>query len=73
MNSLSFIQPEPSAFAQLVDSLRGKSEGELKMLYLRFFQKELEDEWEQITAPADFRNASDEDIVAAISKNRYQK
>lgn len=73
MNSLSFIQPEPSAFAQLVDSLRGKSEAELKMLYLRFFQKDLEEEWEQITAPVDFSNASDEDIVTAISRNRYQK
>jgi hypothetical protein len=31
------IQPTPSAFAQLVDKLRNKSEEELNMLYLKFF------------------------------------
>ncbi len=38
-------QTAPSAFAQLVNKLRDKSEEELKMLYLKFFAYELNEEW----------------------------
>ena len=68
------IQPQmPSTFAQLVDDLRNKSEEELKMLYLRFFAPDLSNEWEKNTATTDFRNSTEDDIVKAIQKNRYQK
>jgi hypothetical protein len=62
----------PSAFAQMVDKLRDKSEEELKMLYVRFFSDELIDEWKNITGDADFKNISEDEIVKAIQKNRYK-
>ena len=70
MNTLNFIPNEPSVFAQLVDALRTKSEAELKVLYTRLFQKELTDEWAEITKGANFENVSEEDIIEAIRKNR---
>lgn len=72
MNNTKLINPHISLFAQMVDKLRNKSEEELKMLYLRFFQKEMENEWEVITRETSFENASDDDIVKAIQKNRYR-
>jgi hypothetical protein len=56
----------------MVDQLRTKSEAELKLLYTRFFQKDLKEEWKSLTKDADFRNASEADIVKAIQKNRYR-
>ncbi len=63
----------PSAFAQMVDKLRNKSEAELKMLYLKFFSNDLREEWQDITKEADFSNATEEDIITAIQQNRYGK
>jgi len=60
-----------STFAQIVDKLRNKSEEELKLLNLKFFSNELNDEWETITRESDFKSATEEDIVKAIQKNRY--
>ena len=70
MNSTNFIQ-QPSAFAQLVDQLRNKSEAELKMLYLHFFKNELQNEWNTITKNTDLKKASEQDIIHVIQKNRY--
>ena len=68
------LQPQqPSMFAQMVDGLRNKSEEELKLLYLRFFASDLANEWKTITALADFNDATDDDIVKAIQKNRYKQ
>lgn len=67
------ITPQPSTFADMVDRLRFKSEAELKMLYSKFFSEELIEEWKDITKDADFKDASDEDIIKAIQKNRYNK
>jgi N6-adenosine-specific RNA methylase IME4 len=64
-------QPAPSVFSQMVDRLKDKSEEELKLLYLKFFGNDLNDEWKEITNAADFNNATEEDIVEAIQKNRY--
>lgn len=61
----------PSAFAQMVDKLRNKSEAEIKILYLKFFGNELKEEWQNITKEADFSNATAKDIIKAIQKNRY--
>ncbi len=63
---------QPSAFAQIVDELRQKPEAELRLLYLRFFASDLKEEWKSITAETDFANASEEDIIKAIQKNRYK-
>ena len=62
----------PSVFAQIVDKLRGKSEEELKLLYMKLFSSDLKKEWQEITAEGNFENVSDEDIVKAIQKNRYR-
>ena len=62
---------QPYLFAQMVDKLRNKSEEELKILYLKFFASDLKEEWQSITTTADFGNATEEDIVKAIRKNRY--
>lgn len=72
MNSIKTIEPAPSLFAQMVDELRNKSEAELKMLYVRFFQEELKEEWKTITQNINFKNSSEEDIVKAIQQNRYR-
>ncbi len=72
MNSLKFNKFPPSAFAQMVDKLRDKSEAELKMLYLRFFQKGLQTEWKNITREGNLNKASQRNIIKAIQKNRYR-
>ena len=66
-------QQQPSVFAQMVDSLRNKSEEELQLLYSRFFATGLKEKWKAITAPADFKDATEEDITKAIRQNRYQQ
>jgi neutral trehalase len=72
MSSLNLSGSQPSFFAQMVDQLRNKSEAELKLLYTRFFHKELKDEWKSITKKVDFKKASENDIIKAIQKSRYQ-
>lgn len=67
------VQPAPSLFAQMVDKLRNKSEGELKMLYLKFFSADLKAEWNEITDTATFNNVTEEDIIKAIQQKRYNK
>jgi hypothetical protein len=69
---LNLSGSQPSFFAQLVDQLRNKSEAELKMLYTRLFKKDMKEEWKVITKNADFKKASEEDIIKAIQKNRYK-
>jgi len=63
---------QPSVFAQVVDKLRNKSEAELKMLYMQLSADELVDEWKNTTESADFKNATEEDIITAIQQNRYR-
>ncbi len=58
-----------STFEQIADKLRNKSEEELKLLNLKFFSKELSNEWETIIRDADFTTATEEDIVKAIKRN----
>jgi hypothetical protein len=69
---MDILQQQPSAFAQMIDKLRNKSEDELKMLYVQFFSNELNEEWKRITSEADFSNASEEDIINAIQRSRYR-
>ncbi len=66
-------QPSPSLFAQMVDKLRSKSEAELKMLYLKIFATEVKNEWQEVTDEADFKNATEEDIIKAIQQKRHIK
>ena len=74
MNSMKALEPQQlSTFAQMVDLLRTKSEEELKLLYLRLFSADLNGEWKEITSEANFKNATEEDIIKAIQKNRYRQ
>lgn len=53
------IQPSSnSTFDQMIDKLRGKSEEELKLLYLKFFSDDLIQEWKEITSTSKFEDAS---------------
>ncbi len=54
----------------MIDKLRGKSEEELKLLYLNFFSDDLNQEWKEITSTSNFEDASDEQIIRAIQKQR---
>lgn len=72
MNDLKFNQWQPSAFAQIVDKLRSKSEAELKILYVRFFKKELQNQWKAITKEGNLKKISEADLIKAIQKNRYR-
>lgn len=64
---------QPSTFADMVDRLRYKSEEELKRLYTLFFSKELKEEWKDISQKGDFKDATEEDIIKAIQKKRYNR
>jgi len=71
MDNTNLIQ-QPSAFAQMVDKLRDKSEAEIKLLYLRFFKNDLKNEWKEITKGSNLKKTSEEEIIKAIQKNRYR-
>jgi hypothetical protein len=55
----------------IVEKLKGKSEEELKLLYIRLFADEIEKEWEEVTSGTPINSVSDEDIVEAVMKGRY--
>ena len=63
---------QTSAFAEMVDKLRYKSEEELKHLYMMFLRKELEAEWADITKDNDMNEVSEDMIISAIVSNRYK-
>lgn len=63
---------QTSAFAEMVDRLRFRSEEELKHLYLLFFEMELEAEWVDITQNAKMDDVSENIIIATIVANRYK-
>ena len=47
-------QPKNVLYKQIVNSLKTKSEEELKLLYLNFFAEDLQKEWKTITQKANF-------------------
>ena len=62
-----------STFAKIVDKLRVMNDDELNNAYLKLFKEDLEEEWDVITKDLTFGDATDDDIVSAIQKNRYNK
>ena len=54
-----------------MDKHKDKSEEELKLLYIKLFSKELAEEWSSVTETSNFKNVSEEDIIKAIMKKRY--
>jgi hypothetical protein len=55
MNSVKDVETQPPLFAQMVEKMRNKSDAELKMLYLHFFQNDIRDEWKKIAKDANFK------------------
>lgn len=68
---MELTQEPVSAFAQIVDKLRTKTDTELKMLYMQFIKVDFIAEWQKIASEADFSQVTDEEIVAAIESKRY--
>lgn len=69
---MELAQEPISAFAQMVDKLRTKSDAELKLLYMQFFKDDFINEWKQLTNEADFSHVTDEEIIKAIEAKRYK-
>jgi hypothetical protein len=69
---MDLAQEPASAFAQMVDKLRTKTDAELKLLYMQFFKDDFIKDWEKITNEADFSHVTDEEIIKAIEDKRYK-
>lgn len=55
----------------IVEKLKGKSEEELKLLYIRLFADEIAREIQEITENTPFSKVSDEEIIDAVMQHRY--
>jgi hypothetical protein len=62
-----------SIFAQIVDGLRGKSEEELRLLYIKFFRDDLVKKWEDLTSEMSFGEVTEEDVIKAMQKKNTPK
>lgn len=62
---------QPSAFAQMADKLRDKTDEEIKLLYNNFFATELNNGWQNLTATADFGTAKENGNIEDIQEKRY--
>lgn len=55
----------------IVEKLKGKSEEELKLLYIRLFADDIAKEIQNITANTALAKLKDEEILDAFMTNRY--
>jgi len=69
---MELAQEPVSAFAQMVDKLRTKSDAELKLLYMQFFKDDFINEWEKVAGEADFSHVTDDEIIKTIEDKRYK-
>ena len=63
-------QPRNILYKQIVNSLKTKSEEELKLLYINLFADDLQREWESITQKANFGSITEKELISAISKTK---
>ena len=63
-------QPRNVLYKEIVNSLKTKSEEEIKLLYLDFFAEDLQKEWATITKKANFGNLTEKELIAIISKTK---
>jgi hypothetical protein len=56
-----------------VDGLRGKSEEDLKLIYMKFFRDDLIKRWEDLTADMNFGDITDEEILTAMTDRRRER
>ena len=64
-------QPRNILYKQIVNSLKTKSEEELKLLYINLFADDLQREWESITQKANFGSITEKELLAAMQKQQY--
>lgn len=55
----------------IVEKLKGKSEEELKLLYIRLFADDIAKEIEEITSNSRLSKIKDAELDEAFMKNRY--
>lgn len=55
----------------IVEKLKGKSEEELKLIYIRLFADDIAKEWAEVTSGTALNNVSDDEIIEAVMKSRY--
>lgn len=65
-------QPKNVLYKQIVNSLKTKSEEELKLLYLNFFAEDLQKEWKTITQKANFGSITEKELISTISKTKHR-
>ena len=65
-------QPRNVLYKQIVNSLKTKSEEELKLLYINLFADELQKEWETITQKANFGSITEKELISTISKTKHR-
>ena len=58
-------QPKNILYKQIVNSLKTKSEEELKLLYINLFADDLQKEWETITQKANFGSITEKELISA--------
>jgi hypothetical protein len=62
-------EPRNVLYKQIVNSLKTKSEEELKLLYLNFFAEDLQKEWATITEKANFGSITEKELIQLMKKN----
>ncbi len=65
-------EPRNILYKQIVNSLKTKSEEELKLLYINLFGDELQKEWETITQKANFGSITEKELISMISKTKHK-
>ena len=65
-------EPRNILYKQIVNSLKTKSEDELKLLYINLFADELQKEWETITQKANFGSITEKELISMISKTKHK-
>lgn len=63
-------QPRNVLYKQIVNSLKTKSEEELKLLYLSLFADDLQKEWKKITQKANFGRITEKEMILKINKTK---
>ena len=61
-----------STFALIVDKLRMMDEAELKLAYIKLFEKELTQEWKELVSEMNFGDLTDEKISQKVYESRDQ-
>jgi hypothetical protein len=64
-------QPGNLLYKQIVNSLKTKSEEELKLIYINLFADDLQKEWEIITQKSNFGSITKKELISRIRKTKH--